>query len=83
MQKCKVGRRTESIGTLSGISTLKAGGVEKIVFVTKGAASTFALADLLHKGSLGETYKLTHDGQTVTFALGANSIDVSDILEAV
>ena len=68
-------------GTLSGISTLRAQGVEKIVFVTKSAKSTFALADLLEKGSRGETYKLTHDGKTVTFTLGAKNIDVSGILE--
>ena len=68
-------------GTLDGISTLKAQGVEKIVFVTKSAKSTFALADLLEKGSRGETYKLTHDGKTVTFTLGAKMTDVSAILE--
>ena len=68
-------------GKLSGISTLKAQGVEKIVFVTKSAKSTFALAYLLEKGSRGETYKLTHDGKTVTFTLGAKMTDVSAILE--
>ena len=68
-------------GTLDGISTLKAQGVEKIVFVTKSATSTFVLADLLEKGSRGETYKLTHDGKTVTFTLGAKNTDVSDILK--
>ncbi len=68
-------------GTLYGINTLKTQGVEKIVFVTKSAKSTFALADLLEKGSRGETYKLTHDGKTVTFTLGAKNTDVSDILE--
>ena len=68
-------------GTLSGVSTLRAQGVEKIVFVTKSATSTFVLADLLEKGSRGETYKLTHDGKTVTFTLGAKMTDVSAILE--
>ncbi len=68
-------------GKLSGISTLKAQDVEKIVFVTKSATSTFALANLLEKGSTGETYKLTHDGKTVTFTLGVNNTDVSDILK--
>ena len=67
-------------GTLSGINALKAQGVEKIVFVTNGATSTFALADLLAKGGLGSAYKLTHDGATVTFALGATGADVSGIL---
>ena len=67
-------------GRLSGIRTLKAQGVEKIVFVTKGATSTFALADLLEKGSTGKTYQLTHDGKTVTFTLGEDMADVSAIL---
>jgi hypothetical protein len=68
-------------GTLSGISTMKGRGTEKIVFVTKDAKSTFALADLLKKGSIGEPYKLTHDGKTVTFTRGAKNLDMSDILE--
>ena len=67
-------------GRLSGIRTLKAQGVERIVFVTKGATSTFALADLLEKGSTGKTYQLTHDGKTVTFTLGEDMADVSAIL---
>ena len=67
-------------GSLSNIRTLKAQGVEKIVFVTKGAASAFALADLLESGSTGKTYQLTHDGKTVTFTLGEDKADVSAIL---
>ncbi len=67
-------------GSLSNIRTLKAQGVEKIVFVTKGAASAFALADLLESGSTGKTYQLTHDGKTVTFTLGEDMADVSAIL---
>ena len=57
-------------GRLSGIRTLKVQGVEKIIFVTKGAASVFLLSDLLEKGESGDTYKLTHDGKAVTFTLG-------------
>ena len=57
-------------GRLSGIRTLKAQGVEKIVFVTKGAASAFLLSDLLGKGDSGEAYRLTHDGKAVMFTLG-------------
>ncbi len=68
-------------GKLSGISTLKAQGVEKIIFVTTGATSTFATADLLKQGAWGETYCLTHDGSTITFTLGEPPIDVSSILE--
>ena len=67
-------------GRLSGIRTLKAQGVEKIVFVTKGATSAFLLSDLLDKGESGDTYKLTHDGKAVTFTLGEKMTDVSAIL---
>ena len=67
-------------GRLSGIRTLKAQGVEKIVFVTKGAASAFLLSDLLGKGESGEAYRLTHDGKAVTFTLGEKKTDVSAIL---
>ena len=67
-------------GKLSGIRTLKAQGVEKIVFVTKGAASAFLLSDLLGRGESGEAYRLTHDGKTVTFTLGEKMTDVSVIL---
>ena len=65
---------------LSGIGTLKAQGVEKIVFVTKDATSAFRLADLLEKGAAGETYKLTHDGKTAVFTAGGQQTDISDIL---
>ena len=67
-------------GRLSGIRTLKAQGVEKIVFVTKDAASAFLLSDLLGKGESGEAYRLTHDGKAVTFTLGEKMTDVSAIL---
>ena len=67
-------------GKLSGIDTLKAQGVEKIVFVTKDATSAFRLADLLEKGAAEETYKLTHDGKTAAFTAGGQQTDISDIL---
>ena len=67
-------------GRLSGLRTLKAQGVEKIVFVTKGAASAFLLSDLLSKGESGEAYRLTHDTKAVTFTLGESTADVSAIL---
>ena len=67
-------------GRLSGIRTLNVQGVEKIIFVTKGAASAFLLSDLLEKGESGDTYKLTHDGKAVTFTLGEKMTDVSAIL---
>ena len=67
-------------GKLSGLRTLRARGVEKIVFVTKGAASAFLLSDLLSKGESGEAYRLTHDTKAVTFTLGESTADVSAIL---
>ena len=67
-------------GKLSGIRTLKAQGVEKIVFVTKGATSAFLLSDLLSKGESGEAYRLTHDTKAVTFTLGEKMTDMSAIL---
>ena len=67
-------------GKLSGIRTLKSQGVEKIVFVTKGAASAFLLSDLLSKGESGEAYRLTHDAKAVTFTLGEKMTDISAIL---
>ena len=67
-------------GRLSGIRTLKVQGVEKIIFVTKGATSAFLLSDLLDKGEGGEAYRLTHNGKAVTFTLGESMADVSAIL---
>ena len=67
-------------GKLSGLHTLKSQGVDKIVFVTKGAASAFLLSDLLSKGESGEAYRLTHDTKAVTFTLGESTADVSAIL---
>ena len=67
-------------GKLSGLRTLRAQGVEKIVFVTRGAASAFLLSDLLSKGESGEAYRLTHDAKAVTFTLGEKMTDMSAIL---
>ena len=67
-------------GRLSGLRTLKAQGVEKIVFVTRGAASAFLLSDLTEKGESSEAYRLTHDTKAVTFTLGDKMTDVSAIL---
>ena len=67
-------------GKLSGLRTLKSQGVEKIVFVTRGAASAFLLSDLLSKGESGEAYRLTHDTKAVTFTLGEKMTDISAIL---
>ena len=67
-------------GKLSGLRTLRAQGVEKIMFVTRGAASAFLLSDLLSKGESGEVYRLTHDTKAVTFTLGEKMTDMSAIL---
>ena len=67
-------------GKLSGLRTLKSQGVEKIMFVTRGAASAFLLSDMLSKGESGEAYRLTHDTKAVTFTLGEKMTDVSAIL---
>ena len=67
-------------GKLSGLRTLKSQGVEKIVFVTRGAASAFRLSDMLSKGESGEAYRLTHDAKAVTFTLGEKMTDMSAIL---
>ncbi len=64
-------------GTAANISALTSQGITTVVFVTSGATSTFDLADLSAKGS--GTYKLTHDGATVTFTLGTT--DISEILK--
>ena len=65
-------------GKLSGIRTLKAQGTDTIVFVTNGASSTFALSDLLAQS--GDSYKLTHDGEKVTFTLSSGA-DIGKILK--
>lgn len=67
-------------GSLSGMKTLKAHGIDTIVFVTKGATSTFAVEDLLAQGASGDSYQLTHDGSTVTFTLG-DGTDIRKILK--
>ena len=67
-------------GSFSGMKALKARGVDTIVFVTKGATSTFAVEDLLAQGASGDTYSLTHDGEQVTFTLG-NGTDIAKILK--
>lgn len=67
-------------GSLGGMNTLKAQGVEKIVFVTNGAESAFMLSDLLESGKGGDSFKLTHDGGSVSFTAGTSETDISEIL---
>lgn len=67
-------------GALSGMRALKSQGIDTIVFVTNGATSTFALADLLASMTAGDSYALTHDGEAVTFTLSSGE-DISKILK--
>ncbi len=67
-------------GNPGGLKTLKAQGVETVVFVTTGATSTFALADLLAQVPSGSSYALTHVGSTVTLTLSSGE-DISSILK--
>lgn len=67
-------------GSLGGMKTLKAQGVEKIVFVTNGAESAFMLSDLLESGNGGDSFKLTHDGGSRSFTVGTAETDISEIL---
>ena len=67
-------------GGLGGMNTLKAKGVEKIVFVTNGAESAFMLSDLLESGKNSDSFKLTHDGGSVSFTVGTAETDTREIL---
>lgn len=67
-------------GGLGGMNTLKAQGVEKIVFVTNGAESAFMLSDLLESGKNSDSFKLTHDGGSISFTVGTAETDISEIL---
>ena len=67
-------------GGLGGMNTLKAQGVEKIVFVTNGAESAFMLSDLLESGNGGDSFKLTHDGGSRSFTVGTAETDTREIL---
>lgn len=67
-------------GTLHGIAVLQAQGVEKIVFKTNGASSSFQPEQLLAEGRISDRYTLTHDGTTVTFLLGQQKTDIQKLL---
>ena len=67
-------------GYLSGISQLKAQGIETIIFGTNGRASAFRLEDLLANGNGGDHYRLVHSGAAAAFTIGAASTDISAIL---
>lgn len=67
-------------GSVIGLKTLRAQGVDTIVFETNGATSTFAIADLLAGMTAGDSYSLTHDGDKVTFTLSSGE-DIGKILK--
>ena len=67
-------------GTLHGIAVLQAQGVEKIVFKTNGASSSFQPEQLLAEGRISDRYTLTHNGTTVTFLLGQQKTDIQKLL---
>lgn len=59
--------------TADEAQALTAQGVEKVVFVTTGAASAFRPADLTAYASEAP-FVLTHDGETVTFTAGETDL---------
>ena len=64
-------------GTTGSLGQLEAQGIAEIRFVTKGAQSTFTLADLLASGT--GSFTLTHEAETVRFTLAEK--DISGILK--
>ena len=56
--------------SLSGMTALRAQGVEKIIFVTNGAKTAVKLSAIISKLTANGVFRLTHDGKAVTFTLG-------------
>ena len=57
-------------GRLSGMTALRAQGIEKIIFVTNGAKTAVKLSTIISKLTANGVFHLTHDGKAVTFTLG-------------
>lgn len=57
-------------GRLSGMTALRAQGVEKIIFVTNGAKTAVKLSAIISKLTANGVFHLTHDGKAATFTLG-------------
>ena len=57
-------------GRLSGMTALRAQGVEKIIFVTNGAKTAVKLSAIISKLTANGVFRLTHDGKAVTFTIG-------------
>ena len=56
--------------SLSGMTALRAQGVEKIIFVTNGAKTAVKLSTLISKLTANGVFRLTHDGKAATFTIG-------------
>ena len=56
--------------SLSGMTALRAQGVEKIVFVTNGAKTAVKLSAIISKLTANGVFRLAHDGKAATFTLG-------------
>ena len=56
--------------SLSGMTALRAQGIEKIIFVTNGAKTAVKLSTIISKLTANSVFRLTHDGKAVTFTLG-------------
>ena len=56
--------------SLSGMTALRAQGIEKIIFVTNGAKTAVKLSAIISKLTANGVFRLTHDGKAATFTLG-------------
>ena len=56
--------------SLSGMTALRAQGVEKVIFVTNGAKTAVKLSAIISKLTANGVFRLTHDGKAATFTLG-------------
>ena len=56
--------------SLSGMTALRAQGVEKIIFVTNGAKTAVKLSAIISKLTASGVFRLTHDGKAATFTIG-------------
>ena len=56
--------------SLSGMTALRAQGVEKIIFVTNGAKTAVKLSAIISRLTASGVFRLTHDGKAATFTIG-------------
>ncbi len=56
--------------SLSGMTALRAQGIEKIIFVTNGAKTAVKLSTIISKLTANGVFRLTHDGKAATFTIG-------------